>query len=134
MPGCQLLSGVERSEDEGGASADTVCPDVCICPVDAALLAAGGRGSPKPPTCTGLLGCCGSPAWTGCFPRRPDKNALVPASPDADLSRCREDCPGGGGKAGDIGADGELRAELLVSRGEAVNPVFSNIGEPRAAC
>jgi hypothetical protein len=72
-------------------------PYVFMCPVDAALLAAGGRISKTDGVWT-LVG-----AGSGCFPRNPDrpKNPLCPPKPELDLSRCREEGPGGGGNAGD---------------------------------
>jgi len=65
---------------------------------------------------------------------------LCPAWPLADRSRCLEDCPGGGGKAGDMGIcglplDGDVNvlAELdgTTAEGEVVNPICSTIGDGR---
>ena len=84
-----------------------------------------------------LLGSIGGSTCAACFPRKPDRKALGPASPEADRSLCRDDCAaGGGGKAGDIGiaGDGELRAERSAGRGDAVNLALSSMGDLCTAC
>lgn len=78
--------------------------EVCIWPVDAALLAAGGLsgGSSYWFACA-LLPPAGSPSLDCCFPLRFDRlKNLDPAWPEADRSRVRV-CGGGGGKAGEFG-------------------------------
>lgn len=127
IPGCQFGSGDARVD----TAADDVAAELpdCMWPVDAARLAAGGLASSQEGVCTELLACgtYGS-RLTGCFPRRPDrlKNDLFPPSPDVDRSRYRDDWPGGGGNAGDIGICGELLDELSAI-GEAVKPLLSSI-------
>lgn len=62
--------------------------------------------------------------------------------PDAERSRVRESCPGGGGNAGDLGSCGERRAldEGIVelddsaANGEATKPACSIIGDGRTIC
>jgi hypothetical protein len=63
--------------------------------------------------------------------------------PEAERSRFLGDCPGGGGKAGDLGSCGERRAvEILgmlalegsAANGEETKPICSVIGDGRVAC
>lgn len=79
----------------------------------------------------------------GCLPR-PVKLWMVLSNlwPEADRSRFRVDCPGGGGKAGDLGCCGECRAivdgmvefEGSAASGEETKPICSIIGDGRMAC
>jgi hypothetical protein len=97
-----------------------------ICPVDAALLADGGRMSNTGGAAGILVG-----AGSGCFPRNPDrpKNPRCPANPELDLSRCRDDGPGGGGKAGETEICGDWRAGGSVASGDTTVPMFSMAAE-----
>ena len=77
------------------------------------------------------------PAWlgllsavTGCLPLKFDR-LKKPRWFDDDLSLL-EDCPGGGGKLGDIGTCGELRVELSATTGDDVKPLLSSSGEAPA--
>jgi len=63
--------------------------------------------------------------------------------PDAERSRFRGDCPGGGGKAGDLDSCGErlalevvgmLALEGSAANGEETKLICSIIGDDRTAC
>jgi hypothetical protein len=63
--------------------------------------------------------------------------------PEAERSRFLGDCPGGGGKAGDLDSWGERRAVDMVcmlalegsaANGEETKPICSVIGDGRVAC
>lgn len=134
IPGFQVFAGdafragpscgTPEEEEEASAS-----PLEYRWPVDAALFAAGGFGSPLVSRELSVRPACCS-LFVDDFRRF--ARLKKPRWLEEERSRCREDCGGGGGKLGDIGTAAVVD-DRWACRGEAVYPALSNTGEARVA-